>query len=282
MRGGIVAARLHIHRTPGPCSDAAGWACSPAGSFTVANLETFTLYGGLGIFFFFIVLFLQQVAGYTPLQSGLATVPVTIVMFALSRRFGALAGRLGPRLFMGLGPLIGAGGLLLALRIGSHPRYLTSVLPAVSVFALGLSMTVAPLTMTVLANVEQSRAGIASAVNNATARIAALTGTAAVGALVSADFASRLGANVHAATLGRHGRAALATTERLVLGLPSLRGVPGAQARLLESAADSAAVSSFHLAVVIAAALCAVGGLIGVLWISNVTAPAPHGPVALS
>ena len=71
------------------------------------------MYAGLAIVFFFLVLFLQQIGGYTPLQSGLATLPVTIVMFLLSRRFGALADRYGPRLFMGVGPLVAAGGLLL-------------------------------------------------------------------------------------------------------------------------------------------------------------------------
>src|SRR5439155_24344889 len=125
--------------------------------------------------------FLQQVAGYSALKSGLTTLPVTIVMFALSRRAGALADRLGPRLFMGAGPLIAAGGILLLLRAGMHVSYVTGLLPALLLFALGLSLTVAPLTATVLADADESDAGIASAVNNAAARVAAPGGVSVVG-----------------------------------------------------------------------------------------------------
>ncbi len=94
-------------------------------NFAIGNLETFTMYGGLAILFFFLVIYLQQVAGYTALESGLATLPTTIVMFALSRRFGALADRYGPRFFMGAGPLVAAAGILLLARIG-HARRPTS------------------------------------------------------------------------------------------------------------------------------------------------------------
>src|ERR1700730_18255003 len=89
-------------------------------NFSAGNIETLSMYAGLSILFFFLVLYLQQVAGYTPLQSGLATLPVTVVMFVLSRRFGALSDRHGPRLFMGAGPLLAAVGLLLFQGIGTH------------------------------------------------------------------------------------------------------------------------------------------------------------------
>ena len=111
--------------------------------------------------------------------------PVTIVMFALSRRFGALADRYGPRLFMGAGPLIAAAGLLPLLRLGEHVSYLTELLPGLLVFSLGLSITVAPLTATVLADADEADAGIASAVNNAVARIASLIGVSVVGIVVA-------------------------------------------------------------------------------------------------
>ena len=93
-------------------------------NFAVGNAETLAVYAGLGILFFYLVIFLQQVAGYTALESGLTTLPVTLtMMFALSRRFGALADRYGPRLFMGAGPLIAAAGILLLLRVGMQPSY---------------------------------------------------------------------------------------------------------------------------------------------------------------
>ena len=154
-------------------------------NFAAGNLETLAMYGGLGILFFFLVIYLQQVAGYSALESGLTTLPVTIVIFALSRRFGALADRYGPRVFMGAGPLISAAGILLLLRVGMDPSYVADLLPALLVFALGLSLTVAPLTATVLADADEHDAGIASAINNAVARVAGLLGVSVVGVVVA-------------------------------------------------------------------------------------------------
>jgi EmrB/QacA subfamily drug resistance transporter len=156
-----------------------------ARNFTAANLETLTMYAGLSILFFFLVIFLQQVAGYSALRSGLTTLPVTIIMFLLSSRVGALAARLGPRLFMGSGPLIAACGVLWLLRAGLHTSYLGVVFPALVVFGFGLSITVAPLTTTVLAEADDSDAGIASAINNAVARVAGLVGIGVVGVIVA-------------------------------------------------------------------------------------------------
>jgi EmrB/QacA subfamily drug resistance transporter len=158
-------------------------------NFSVGNAETLSMYAGIAILFFFLIIYLQQVAGYSAVRSGLTTVPVTLVMFALSRRFGALADRHGPRLFMGCGPLVAAAGILLLLRVGMHPSYLTDLLPALLVFALGLTATVAPLTATVLADADESDAGIASAINNAVARVAGLVGVAVVGVVVAGTLA---------------------------------------------------------------------------------------------
>ncbi len=154
-------------------------------NFAVGNAETLSMYAGVAILFFFLVIYLQEVAGYSAVQSGLTTVPVTIVMFAFSRRFGALADRHGPRLFMGFGPLVAAGGILLLLRVGMHPSYLTDLLPALLLFAVGLTATVSPLTATVLADADETDAGIASAINNAVARVAGLVGVALVGVVVA-------------------------------------------------------------------------------------------------
>ena len=159
-------------------------------NFAVGNVETFAMYGGLAILFFFLVIFLQQVAGYSALESGLATLPVTIVMFLLSRRFGALADRFGPRLFMGAGPLVAAVGILFLLRTGLRTSYLTDVVPAMLIFAIGLALTVAPLVATVLADADERDAGIASAINNAVARVAALIGVSVVGVVVAQTLVS--------------------------------------------------------------------------------------------
>ena len=154
-------------------------------NFAVGNAETLALYAGISILFFFLVIFLQEVAGYSALQSGLTTLPVTIVLFALSRRFGGLADRYGARFFMGGGPLLSAAGILLLLRTGMETSYVLDLLPALLVFALGLALTVAPLTATVLADADEHDAGIASAVNNAVARVAGLVGVSVVGVLVA-------------------------------------------------------------------------------------------------
>ena len=143
----------HERRTPAPML--------PLGlfkrrNFAIGNVQTFAMYGGLGVTFFLLVLFLQEVAGYSALDSGFALLPSTIVMFLLSKRMGRLADRYGPRLFMGLGPLTAAVGLALMLtQLGAHVNYFTDLLPPLLVFSLGLASTVAPLTAAVLSDADE-------------------------------------------------------------------------------------------------------------------------------
>jgi EmrB/QacA subfamily drug resistance transporter len=241
-------------------------------NFSAGNVETFAMYAGLAILFFFLILFLQQIGGYSPLKSGLATLPVTVVMFFLSRRFGALADRFGPRIFMGAGPLVAAGGLLLFQTAGTQVDYLSEVLPPLLIFALGLSMTVAPLTAAVLQGAE-GEAGIASGVNNAIARVAGLLGTAAVGAAIASAFASAfvsaMNSKLAGTALGSAARAAVSEAKRLPLGRPDVHGMPAAQAHAVSVAAESASLHAFHLGMAIAAALVAIGGLVGAAGIRN-------------
>jgi EmrB/QacA subfamily drug resistance transporter len=238
-------------------------------NFSAGNVETLAMYAGLAILFFFLTIFLQQIGGYTPLQAGLATLPATLVMFMFSKRFGALADRFGPRLFMGAGPLVAACGLLLFQRIGIRVDYITDVLPGILVFSLGLSMTVAPLTAAVLAGVETDQAGIASAVNNAVARVAGLLGTAAIGAAVAGSFVSGLDSNLAGRPLGPPARAAVAEAKKLPLGRPDTAGLPQAQASAIAVAADEASLKSFHLGLGIAALLVAAGGVVGAIGVRN-------------
>jgi len=238
-------------------------------NFAAGNAETFVIYGGLGTVLFFLGLFLQQVAGYSPLRAGLATVPTTVVMFALSRRIGSLATRLGPRRFMAGGPLLMAIGVALMLGLGPHVNYLTDLLPALVIFALGLSVTVAPLTAAVLTGVEEEHAGIASGINNAIARLGGLLATAAVGAVVAGYFAGALDARLPTRGLSPAGRQEVAAAKRLTLGRPSTAGLNAAEATQIVSAARSASVSAFHLGVGIAAVLAALGGLIAAAGIQD-------------
>uniref|UniRef100_UPI0035649C88 MFS transporter n=1 Tax=Paraconexibacter sp. TaxID=2949640 RepID=UPI0035649C88 len=164
-------------------------------TFSVANAATVSVYAGLGGAMFFLTLFLQQVGGYSATEGGLAGVPVTLMLIALSRRWGALAERIGPRVLMTAGPAVMAIGLSLFTLIDADAAYASQVLPGIALFGLGLSMTVAPLTTTVLSAVDDRHAGVASGVNNAMARVAGLLAIAGVGAVV----AGRLGAPTFAA-----------------------------------------------------------------------------------
>lgn len=148
--------------------------------FSAANIVTLLIYGALGTVFLVLVLQLQIVAGFSPLQAGTALLPVTAVMLLFSARAGALAGRIGPRLPLTIGPLVSAAGLLLMTRVGEGATWLTEVLPAVLVFGAGLALTVAPLTATVLDAAPDRFAGSASGVNNAVARAAGLLAVAVI------------------------------------------------------------------------------------------------------
>jgi EmrB/QacA subfamily drug resistance transporter len=238
-------------------------------NFAVGNVETFAMYAGLSVLFFFLTLFLQQVAGYSPLRAGLSTLPVTVVMLVLSRRFGGLADRHGPRLFMGGGPLLAGAGLLLLLRVGVNVDYYTEVLPGLLVFSLGLAMTVAPLTAAVLAGVEERQAGIASGVNNAVARVAGLLGIAALGAVVAVQFSASLDSHLAGVRLDPRAAAAVAQAKRVTLGRPSVAGLPPRQARAVTSAANAASLESFRAGIAIAGGLVLLGGVIGAVGIVN-------------
>jgi EmrB/QacA subfamily drug resistance transporter len=154
-------------------------------NFSVTNIETFAVYGGLSAWGFFLALFLQQLSGYSPFRSGLATLPVTLVLFTLSRYTGRWSAKYGPRLFMAAGPLLAGASLLVLARMPVHLSYWVDLLPPLLGFSLGLALTVAPLTTTVLFEAGAGDAGVASGVNNAVARIAGLVAIAAVGLAAS-------------------------------------------------------------------------------------------------
>ena len=143
-------------------------------TFSSVNIVTFVIYAAIAGVFFFVVINLQVVAGFSPLTAGLSLLPITVLMLLLSARAGALASRIGPRIPMTIGPIVCGVALVLLSRIGAGASYVIDVLPAVVVFGLGLSLTVAPLTSTALAAAQDRNAGLASGVNNAVARTAGL------------------------------------------------------------------------------------------------------------
>lgn len=231
--------------------------------FSVGNVATFAIYAGLSGVTFVVVVFLQQVAGWSALGAGLAFLPVTIVMFALSSRVGSLASRIGPRLFMGFGPLIGAAGFLLLLRVGAQPSYWVDLLPPVLLFSIGLALTVAPLTAAILGDVPPQESGIASAVNNAVARVAGLIAVAFVGAVVAAAFTTSLTARVDQRGGTGAERAAVRSASPMVTSPP-----PALEhnARFREDLV-AAGVDGFHAAVVTVVVLLGAGGTISLVGI---------------
>jgi EmrB/QacA subfamily drug resistance transporter len=153
-------------------------------NFAWGNIATAAVYGALALGGFVVTLFLQQVAGYSATAAGVAQLPTTFAMLALSTRFGTLAGRYGARWFMTVGPVVAAAGYLLLLTTDAGATYLTQVLPGMVVFGVGLAITVAPLTSAILGAVPPHDAGIASAVNNAVSRVAGLVAIALAGVIV--------------------------------------------------------------------------------------------------
>lgn len=152
-----------------------------ARNFLFGNLATFAVYAALGAALFLLSIFVQEIGDYSALGAGFALLPVTVIMFALSPYFGAWSGRIGPRPFMTLGPITAAAGFLLMAMVGGSVRYWPGLFPGIGIFGLGLSATVAPLTSAVLGAAGARHAGMASAINNAVARIAGLVAIAAIG-----------------------------------------------------------------------------------------------------
>ena len=158
-------------------------------NFSVTNVETLAVWGGLSAFSFFLPVYLQQIAHYTAFRAGLATFPVTLVLFLLSRYAGRFAMRVGPRLFMGLGPIVAGVSLVFLARLPSDLDYWADLLPPLIGFAVGLAATVAPVTTTVLSDAGPGDAGIASGINNAVARVGGLVAIAAIGIAASGGTA---------------------------------------------------------------------------------------------
>jgi predicted MFS family arabinose efflux permease len=173
-----------------------------ARNFAVGNLATVFLYAAVSLGTLIVTLFLQEAAGLSATEAGLATLPVPVLSFFLARRFGTLAGAHGPRLFMAVGPLVAAVGYLWMTMAREPFDFWTQMLPGLVVFGLGLSITVSPLTAAILAAVDQAQSGIGSAINNAVSRIAGLIAVAFTGVIIggAVDFAGfRQGALVTAA-----------------------------------------------------------------------------------
>jgi MFS family permease len=150
-------------------------------------LATFAIYGALSIAAFVIIIFVQQVGHYSAIAAGLTMLPESILMFLLSPKFGEICRVHGPRFLMGFGPIIAGVGFLLMTLVGSSVNYFV-LLPGILLFGFGLAMTVTPLTVAVLSSAGERHSGVASAVNNAVARVAGLIGVSAIGLIIGSSL----------------------------------------------------------------------------------------------
>ena len=239
-------------------------------NFAVANAATLTTYAGLMGSSFFLTLYLQQVAGYTALAAGFAGVPISLLLFFLSPRFGAFTARVGPRLPMSAGPIVGGLGLLMLIRVGVNPSYATEILPALIVFGLGLAATVAPLTTTVLNAVDEHNAGIASGVNNSIARVAGLLAIAVLGAVISAQFASTLDGKLGNTPLsGQASHVVSSAKARPMAGGDEAKKLSGSERATVGTAIENSSRDAFRIAAAISACLMFAGGLTSAIGIQN-------------
>ena len=177
----LVAFLWWEHRTPAPMV--------PLGlfrirNFGVGNIATTFIYAGLSLGQLLVVLFLQEIAGFSAAQAGLASLPVAVISLFLAGPFGTLAGKYGPRLFMALGPLVAGVGYAMMASAAEPFNFWLQILPGQLVFAVGLSITVAPLTAAILGAVPAGQSGIGSAINNAVSRVAGLIAVALAGVML--------------------------------------------------------------------------------------------------
>ena len=242
-------------------------------NFSVTNVETLIVYAGLIGAFFFVTLFLQETVGYTPLEAGLATTPISLLLFVLSPQFGKIATGIGPRVPMSVGPIVGGLGLLLLIRLNSNAEYLTDVLPGVVIFGLGLSATVAPLTATALDSVEERRVGIASGVNNGVSRVAGLLAIAILGAVISGSFATTVDDRLSGQQLSAAGTRAVEQAKQKPFGSARTGQLPPAEAERVDAAVTEASEGGFHLGMGLSGGLMIVGGLIAGAGLRNPERP---------
>jgi len=226
-----------------------------ARNFRAGNLATFAIYGAVPAATFFLVLFLQQVRGASALTAGALLLPSTMMIFLFAKRFGALADRIGARPFMTVGPLVAAAGLVVLLGLTAHGTYVAVVLIGTAVLGLGLSISVAALTATVLGAVEESHDGLASGVNNAVARVGGLLAIALIGAVVAAHFAGTVNRSLGAADPG----------VRVAAGMPlsvSASRFPVAERPRVRGVLEHASVDSLRVALLISVGLAVIAGVV--------------------
>ena len=215
-------------------------------NFAAANAETFVVYAALGSMIVYFTLYLQFL-GFTPFEAGLANIPASLILILLAARFGRLADRYGPRLFLTAGPLLVGAGTLLFVPMSEKGDFWRFGIPGLALFALGLALLVAPITATALSSAPTEYAGVASGVNSTISRLGNLLAVAVVGLVVSLVFAASVG-DTNA--------------------VPLAAGVVDPELR-------DGSIDAFRVAMLVTAGLAFAGAAIGALRISNAEARQP-------
>ena len=250
------------HRTSNPMMPLHLFESRP---FLLSNILTLLLYAALSIIFFLVPLDLIQVQHYSATGAGAALIPFPLIMFVLSRWSGGLVARVGSRLPLTVGPIIAAVGIALYARPEIGGSYWTTFFPAVATVGIGMAITVAPLTTTVMNAVERSHSGVASGINNAVARVAGLLAIAGFSVVMAHSFAAHVAPRLDRVGLAPAVRAA--TDRQLVkmtgAELDSVVALQPSQRAAVRQAIDGAFVSTFRLLMLAAAALALVSALFG-------------------
>lgn len=248
-------------------------------TFSGANLLTLLLYAALGGVLFFLPFDLIQVRRYPATAAGAALLPFILIMFGLSRWSGGLVSRYGARLPLVVGPLIAATGFALFALLASGASYWTAYFPAVVVLGVGMAVTVAPLTTTVMGAVETRHSGVASGINNAVSRVAGLLAVAILGIVVLVSFSHNLDSRLAALRVSPAVRQALDQQRDRLAGAQIPPGMSGAPRAALRRAIDDSFVEAFRVAMFCGAGLAAASALCA-LWLIAGKTPAPAGEEA--
>jgi EmrB/QacA subfamily drug resistance transporter len=234
-------------------------------AFTLTNGLTLLLYGALGVSMFLLPLNLINVQHYTATAAGASMLPMAIILFAGSRWTGALAARIGPRWPLTIGPAVAAAGVLLLARPAIGGSYWTTFFPAIVVLGLGMAITVAPLTSTVMSSLDERHAGVASGVNNAVSRVAGLLAIAVLGVVLSQAFTSRVQPRLASIALPAESRAAIGKELDKLAGadLTRIAGAAPPAVRAARRAIDESFVAAFRVVMVCAGGLALGGAVVG-------------------
>ena len=241
-------------------------------TFAGTNLLTFLLYAALGGTLFFLPLNLIQVQHYSPTEAGAVLLPFILIMSFLSRWSGGLVARYGPKLPLLVGPIITAVGYLLFLLPGIGGSYWANFFPPVVVLGLGMAITVAPLTTTVMNSIAQNRAGIASGVNNAVARTASLVAIAVLGVVMIYVFKRNLDRRLSTANIPAPVAQSLQTQSIKLAAIDIPENVTSGTQQLIRRVIDESFVSGFRWVTTIAAALAVASAVTALLWIGGTAA----------